>query len=382
MNNIKTYCPLPWIGRNILPSSIQPCCVWHGIGDPLDNAEPLGYSPTFQNARKLMLKGEKVKGCKQCYVDEESGIKSKRLQELERFGIVDKIENKILDISFDNVCNLKCRGCTSGNSHLWIDDEKVIYGQTFFNSKYLENNLEIDLSTVKFIGVSGGEPFLSKKFDAFAEKLIYDDLEIDICTNGTIKPSNTIYKLLLNCKSLYLQVSIDGIGHLNSYFRSRSNFKDCENNLNFFRNLLKLRQNRKTCLTIHTTVSIYNVNLVKEIERYISLTYPEYYFTHRNLYYPPQLSIRHLPQDYKKILIPIVENFGESYKDIVYELTSTHENYFDHFLNFHNELDKLRNESLQESNPLLSEFISRYPKKIIDSKVFFIEQMNKIKCGM
>jgi hypothetical protein len=117
------------------------------------------------------------------------------------------------------------------------------------------------------------------------------------------------------------------------------------------------------------------------MEDYFQTNYPEYALTHRNLYWPPQLSIRNLPQPYKEILIPIVENFGDNYKDVLYELILNEQDYFNHFLNFHDKLDLLRKESLKDSNPLLSEFIKNYPRELIDSKIFFIEQMDKLKCG-
>jgi|LakMenEpi03Aug12_release.lakeMendotaPanAssembly.Ray.scaffolds.fasta_scaffold264183_2 MoaA/NifB/PqqE/SkfB family radical SAM enzyme len=381
----NTYCPLAWIGRNILPTSIQPCCEWYGIGDPVDSAENIGHSPVFLNAREKMSKGEKVAGCKQCYLAEESGIKSRRLQALEQYGVVDTVESRVLDVSFDNICNLKCRGCASSSSHLWFSDEKEIYSHTIFGSKYVENNTNIDISGLEYVGVSGGEPFLSKKFNSFAEKLLSTQTAKNICltinTNATVKPSPAVYDLILTCKNLSLQFSIDGIGHLNSYFRSGATFEECEKNLNFFRNLKTLRQEKSTSLVIHTTVSLYNVNLLKDMEDYFQTNYPEYALTHRNLYWPPQLSIRNLPQPYKEILIPIVENFGDNYKDVLYELILNEQDYFNHFLNFHDKLDLLRKESLKDSNPLLSEFIKNYPRELIDSKIFFIEQMDKLKCG-
>jgi pyruvate-formate lyase-activating enzyme len=380
-----TYCPLAWLGRDIAPTSIQPCCLWHGIGDPLDSGHDAGHSPVFVNTREKMLKGQKVNGCKQCYMTEEVGNKSRRQYAIEQYGFVNTVESKVLDISFDNLCNLKCRGCVSGNSHLWYSDEQEIYGQTLFTSKYVENNLKIDIENLEYIAISGGEPFLSKKFNLFAEDILSQNAEknifITVNTNGTTRPSSSVYNLLLNCKKLDLQVSIDGLGHLNSYFRSGADFKDCLDNISFYENLKKLRKEKETTLTIHTTVSIYNVNFLKEIEDYFKINYPEYCFNHRNLYWPAQLSIKHLPKDYKQLLIPIVEKFGESYKDVLFDLTTNDENYFDHFLNFHNTLDLLRNESLENSNPLLSEYIKNYLPTIKDSKTFFINQMNTLQCG-
>jgi organic radical activating enzyme len=382
----ETYCPLAWIGRNILPISIQPCCLWHGVGDDISSEEPLGHSPTFVKTRELMTNGQKVNGCKQCYMTEESGNTSRRQQAIQQYGVVTTVESKVLDISFDNLCNLKCRGCATPNSHLWYHDELEIYDQTFFNLKYAENNLKIDIENLDYIGISGGEPFLSKKFDDFANNFIKnkhcENINISINTNGTVLPSDSVYKLILECKSLDLQISIDGIGHLNSYFRSGSNFEDCIKTLNFFRDLKKIRNNKLTKMSIHTTVSVYNVNLLKEIEKYFNTNFSEFDLSHRLLQWPPQLAIRYLPVEYKNILIPIVEQFGDSYADVLYDLKINEVNHFDHFLNFHDKLDNLRSESLKDSNPLLSSYIKNYKRSESNSKIFFIKQMNEIKCGM
>jgi hypothetical protein len=31
----NTYCPLPWIGLNVSPGEITPCCTWLGAGKDL-----------------------------------------------------------------------------------------------------------------------------------------------------------------------------------------------------------------------------------------------------------------------------------------------------------------------------------------------------------
>lgn len=377
----ETYCPLPWIGLNVLPTSIAPCCQWSGLGDSLDHVHQAGQSPIFVSTRKAMLEGKKVSGCQQCYNAERVGASSRRKEAIAQYGEVKEVSTRILDISFDNVCNLKCRGCCSTSSHLWNNDEIEIYGQNFLGKKYFDHNVDIDTSNLEVINVSGGEPFLSKKFDNFCGLLLerghIQNTSLLLSTNTTVIPSEKIYQCLLNAKELHINFSVDGIGYINEYFRSGANFEQVEKVLEYFRNIKSLRNNKITTTHIHTTVSVYNVNLLKDIEVYFDKNFPEYQQTHRLLYWPEQLCIKNLPLDYKEKLIPIVESFGDKYIDVLNELKTDGENYFSHFINFHKKLDQLRSESLKDSNPMLLDYINNY-KVIEDSKDFFTKQMNII----
>ena len=381
----NTYCPLPWVGINILPTGVQPCCEWHGIGEDTNSIKEAINGPLFESTRKAMLEGKKIPNCKQCYDAESVGAVSKRQQSINSYGVVTKLKTQVVSVSFDNLCNLKCRGCCSANSHLWHNDEVEIYGQAFFDSKYLDHQIDIDISKLNYLDITGGEPFLSKNFEIFANKIMSNNHAGHIClnidTNGTTIPTGNVYELLLNCKELRINISIDGIGHLNDYFRSGSNFDECLKTVDFFKNLKKIRKDNFTGLIIHTTVSVYNVNLLKEIEDFFTKNYPEYTHTHRMLYWPDQLCIKNLPKDYKEKLISIVSTFGNKYADVLNELKSEGENLFDYFLDFHNTLDRVRNENLNNSNLLLSEYLRNYKSTGINTRVYYLKQMEKIKCA-
>jgi sulfatase maturation enzyme AslB (radical SAM superfamily) len=328
-----------------------------------------------------MLAGKTISGCQQCYSAEKVGAKSRRQEAIEQFGIVDKIATKILDVDFDNICNLKCRGCCSASSHLWFNDEKELYGKTMIDKKYIELELDIDTSKLEQVRVSGGEPFLSKNFEKFSGNLLknnIENLQLVIDTNGTVMPPPNVYQCMIEAKKLNLNISIDGIGHLNEYFRSGAEFDLCLKTINEMRNLKKIRKDKPTHLNIQTTVSIYNINILEEIKNYFDKNFPEYTQSHRLLYWPEQLCIKNLPTDYKDMVTPFVEKLGKEYQDVLNALNLDGENYFEHFLNYHNALDQLRSESLKDSNVLLSDYISKY-KPNHDSKVFFLKQLNLLK---
>jgi sulfatase maturation enzyme AslB (radical SAM superfamily) len=368
-----TYCPAPWISLNLIPGEIRPCCQWHGGCNPDTN---------FTDIKNNLLAGNILPGCIQCHSHEKVGTVSRRQQLIEKYGVVTDSLIKILDISFDNICNLKCRGCTSFNSHLWYNDEQEMYGETFVNNKYLElsPDLDIDIANLEDINISGGEPFLSKKFDQFADRLLkekdLDTLSLTINTNGTVKPSPIVYELMLKVETLNISVSIDGLAELNHYFRHGADFNKCIAMLELFKKLKLERQEKVTNMQIHTTVSIYNVNLLDSIDSFFQTTYPEFYNSHRLLYWPTSMSIRNIPQDLKEKLKPIVEAYGERYEDVKNELNSQGTDMFDEFINVHNTLDILRKESLKTANPFLFDYISRYKNNTQSgNRILLLKQM-------
>lgn len=351
----NTYCPLPWVGLNILPGEIRPCCHWDGAPQPLEQV------------RADMLAGKELEGCKQCYFAEQIGTKSKRQESIEKYGVTDVVSTQLLEVTFDNICNLKCRGCCSFTSHIWHSDEKEIYGKPFIDTKYVESTVDVDCTNLKQIDISGGEPFISKNVERFLSNLTnIENIEIGVVTSGNTMPSETVLDVLSKAKKLYLTVSVDAIGELNDYFRSGSSFQSVLKNIEQFNKL------SNATIIIHSTVSIYNVTYIKEVEDYFLSKYPHFTIQHRVLQWPEQLAIQNMPESLKDIVRPIVENFGPAYNDVLEAINITGKDLYGHFLNYHNTLDRLRKEKLP--NVLLDNYITNNQVKV-DSVMFFKEQV-------
>lgn len=378
---MDTYCALPWISAHSWSGDVTPCCFWEGKGVvAMDATEALG-SEFYENIRRDMLANKQIEGCKQCYKTEESGKTSRRQQSITEYGRTTEVKLKSIDIGFDNVCNLKCRGCQSGASHLWHDDEIQMYGETVNPMKYHSYLPTADLNDLEFIHIQGGEPILSTNFDKFAKQIIESknktNLKLSYDTNGTVLPKNNILELIKQVGGLRVGVSIDGLNGLQDYFRSGSNFIDIIENLNFYK---KLKQDRigPTTLNIQITVNIYNVNTVPSMYEYFKTHHPEFNIYHRVLYWPEQLSIKNLPIDYKQKLLPMFDD-TELFSDVLLELQDKEKDLFDHFLNFHNKLDHIRKETLGDLNPMLSEYIKNYKRSSTDSQIFFRQQLNYLR---
>jgi hypothetical protein len=80
-----------------------------------------------------------------------------------------------------------------------------------------------------------------------------------------------------------------------------------------------------------------------------------------------------MPSDMKEQVSSIVKTFGPDYNDVIEAINLPGKNLYGHFLNFHNKLDKLRNETLPNS------FLNNYiysNQESVDSTLFFKEQMD------
>jgi sulfatase maturation enzyme AslB (radical SAM superfamily) len=383
----NTYCPAPWRSLSISGDKVAPCCWWYNeIPDSkidYNNQTEILHSKTFEDIRRNMLNGEKIPNCNQCYTNQQIGLMSERDHLLKKYGVTTEIELSEIRVFFDNLCNLKCRGCNSGNSHLWATDEIQLYGKTFAEQKYIVNSTyqKIDYRNIKKIHFEGGELFYSKRSEEFLynlyEKGNINELELSCITNCTKIPPQKVLDIFLQCKYLGFSVSIDGIGELNDYFRNGSNFENIKNNLNYF---YKLFENKKNInFEVITTVNVYNINKLKEIEEFLK-AYPKIISVMKPLEFPSHMSIKNLPQEYKNTLRSIIKNYGKKYNHLLNFLDFPGENLFGHFINFHEKLNEIRKETLDDKNQLLENFIAHYKKNNlpINSKDFLSQEMDKL----
>ncbi len=128
-----------------------------------------------------------------------------------------KIKNLIVAVT--NRCNLRCKMCT-----IWKENEKKDIDaytiKKIFNSKYLDDDFSLTLT--------GGEPFLSPKFqDIIKEILVFKPEALKtVSTNGvtTEKILEFLRKYKGKFPNLSLSISFDGI-HKNDLQRGKSKAK-------------------------------------------------------------------------------------------------------------------------------------------------------------
>ena len=89
-------------------------------GDTLSDVKNSKWLKDLQNK---FSNNEKIEACKNCWHEEEAGIQSKRLRENLYWGENFTPGVKALDLKLGNICNSKCRICSSFASSLWAAEE-------------------------------------------------------------------------------------------------------------------------------------------------------------------------------------------------------------------------------------------------------------------
>ena len=297
MNNTnKTFCVLPWISLTTNPDgSCKPCCVSadfikkndgtnYNLG--IDKIEDIYNSPDYIKLRQQMLDNEKVPGCSTCYKMEDLGGKSLRETYNTIFFIQDPrpVTPPIInyfDLRFGNLCNLSCRSCAPSNSSQMAKEiielstittiskfkniRSIDYGE-WYNSLVYDKNIDSQVSNVKMIYLTGGEPtIIQKNFDMMSQ-LIDSGHSKNIMLKFNSNMTNTnpkFYNMLSKFKSVTFLASIDGYGMMQEYLRYPSSWKQIDKTL---KNLIDTGTN----ILIRPTpvIQITNINKIVELFEY------------------------------------------------------------------------------------------------------------------
>ena len=155
----------------------------------------------------------------------------------------DALQLEYLEITVGRLCNLACVGCGPEYSHTWDKDAQALQ---LVPQETLEHFLEHreydldklrteDLTHLKYLKITGGEPFMHIKFLRFLKRLadeeIAPNVEIEIFTNCTYWPAKMNLDHLLQFKKLTITASIDAVGELNDVLRYPSKFSKMEDTL-------------------------------------------------------------------------------------------------------------------------------------------------------
>ena len=282
INDKKPLCLVPWTSIDIRPSgTIAPCCKYRETAEEKLNItevsiEDYTNSPFLKKIKNIMLDNQWPAGCFRCKQEEESGIKSKRILDYERWTTEfdNYTEDKgyiVASIAFGNTCNLKCITCHSGDSSLWRQEYIDVYGVDNVGVKKLSSDAsEIydAMPNIIHIDIPGGEPFLSeiKKQKRLLQRYVdtgqSKDIALHYTTNAQIFPNEEWWTLWQNFKEIDMQLSIDGVDARYEYIRFPADKHKLQQNVEGY--LSKAQTNSNVRLSISHTVSAYNVYYLTE----------------------------------------------------------------------------------------------------------------------
>jgi pyruvate-formate lyase-activating enzyme len=209
-------------------------CCW--IHKKVDTNDPVEVEKYFTWARNLT---DWDPACNRCRDMEARGQESFRVRaniRPDRFGFSPEDQPgdiTSLEFQFDTECNGACLICGPKNSTTWqkyntTDGKEIKKIIDISNEITRSSRLEIVKKTTKFdkiryITFLGGEPLKSNFHLTILEEINkvknLNDLSLSYVTNGSMRPSLEVIELWGKCKSVQINVSVDGIGEHFNYLR-------------------------------------------------------------------------------------------------------------------------------------------------------------------
>lgn len=300
----------------------------------------------IKSIRRSMMAGEKISICERCYTEEDAGVRSARqssnskygalteelLQKTQADGSVD-FKPVYIDLRLGNLCNLKCRMCNPYASKKWIEDWNAIAGEQvlagaerdrlatmdWFKSDQLVENLMSFLDSVKEIYFTGGEPLLINKHFELLEILIERGFAAQVAlkynTNITYVPEKC-FPLWKHFKKVTVNVSLDGVGAINSYIRHPSKWSEILDNIQKMDQFIA--DSPQVFGSIHTTVQLYNLEHLTEVFAFVGSLGGFQKFPYLNiLNHPKHLNIRNAPRGFKAEISEALREWVRVHREIM-----------------------------------------------------------------
>ena len=302
----KEPCKHPFMSVAVmLTGNVSPCCSYTGNISHINDVDNLitffKKNETFANLRKAELNGEWfLPGCETCHNNPAASRKQAFNTRVDKTMPQPDLLNpdlRLLDISFNNSCNMTCVMCNNSYSSAWhnYDDGALskknkwpVRHEWSMSRQQLDKIVDV-LDDIDILEIKGGEPFFDINFEYFLDKISQKNLrnlEIIIMTNFACITDAHI-DLLNKFDKLTLNISLDGTGDIFSWVRGYS-FSDIETRL-----LAQLPKLSKHSIKINFTSSLYNINNIQEFYHWICkiskmtnvsmfinfstiVTYPEY----------------------------------------------------------------------------------------------------------
>lgn len=287
--NFNKACVLPFSHFNAYPMGDARACTMSEIIKDINlnemSIDEAFNSEEYKKLRRDMLNGVENDICKVCYNMESRNSESyrqkanKEYKDSNGWEIKDLVKgikkdgelkpNFIkLDIRPSNICNFKCRTCSSQYSTRWIEEERdynISVGLDFDENKYKTAEKSFGISNESIVNlqeiyIAGGESLYMTEMYKFIENIENKKLiTLNIHTNFSLLKFKKydVFELLKEFGMVNFFISCDGIGEIGEYIRTGFNWETfCKN----VETLLVLENNTNNfCHNFHFTASILNV---------------------------------------------------------------------------------------------------------------------------
>lgn len=427
-NNNTKICALAWGHLHIdTTSRVAPCCQamhidesklsddmkLHSIHD-VDIMDAVN-SPGMRSIRKAMLANKEHYLCSMCDRMEKLNVESARVRHNKYYlsGVKDVVVktnpdgsinpedfNPITtDLRMSNLCNLKCRSCSSYASSSWHDEEKIIAREFPKSARSHSNETRVIkhnfiekvtayFDEVDYMYWAGGEPFILKEHYEVLQHLIDSGRakEVNLAYNTNLTVTRYKNKLLYenyfkHFKSITIQGSLDGMNDVAEYTRTGATWQQLKENFEYLKDVQK-STNGHLIINPCITISAMNIHHLSEFIKFCFLN--EWYdknwdgmiFNFVDSYSP--MCIAHLHEDEKQKIKQSFEELYEWIRDIgspnsvdsfkrivrvMFETQLSEEKCIQNIDYIVNELEIYNvtaNLDWKKSLPLLNDYIERY----------------------
>lgn len=381
-------CKVPWISIALAGNgAIKPCCVYKGGEYSIHNGDTIDSVWKSQDTlRQDFLNGEKPEKCSQCWQREASLGHSRRtwyddkiVNWPEKYELNPPMHLRHMDLNFGNTCNLKCRMCGSWGSTAWFKEEQRLMEinkqfargignlkPTIIPAEYWADKKDM-FQYLERIDFKGGEPMMQDGMYDFLEYLVLwgyaPNITIAYTTNGTKTPER-LKELWPKFKRVKLVISVEGTGKLYEYIRGGDvqSIDQLVENIHWFDQFENLRG------SFNSAIQIYNIfdlnNLLEWFRDRVNAsnkwhTDPNTFKFDCLVTSPPYLDYNIMPNSLKQKAHDIISEKNYSSLQTIkksLENKAYDERNWNLFVQFTNELDKMRKTSIIDVVPYLGEY--------------------------
>lgn len=347
--NSKTFCSSPWFHMRILPSGQLRYCRWmEDKKNPLSsNLNQTDFLTFFQkemsSLRSMMLQGETVSACDQCFQMEKHGKISGREKQLLKVGIkTDNFEKTFRSSTFydefkksaeqdgettlwpqdwqidlGNYCNSNCIFCgPDSSSRLAIEFKKLGLIDKLPPRNWTDNESAVDSfvellaqsKKISYLHFLGGETVITPAFKKILSKLVNrglnKNISIGFTTNLTVWDEEII-ELLKQYKEVNLGMSVECFHPVNDYLRWPSKIDDV---FEIMQRWIDIGQKQKWLIQFRITPTVFSIAHLHTIY--------EYAYTHNIgvescnfLHNPSFMRMTILPKDVRKKIAQDLEDW-------------------------------------------------------------------------
>lgn len=210
-------------------------------------------------------------GCVACIDQENNNIKSYRQGANEKYGLLHNHLNPIVLDFVPNVnCNLTCKICSERASSSWAKLKQIkIYKNYNISTDQFRSVFEsVDLSNVKEINFSGGEPLLNNNIlrylDTLENRIDFSNCTLRFSTNSTVPLTTKISEFFLKFKLVLARFSIDDVEEGFEYQRYPAKWAQCQINWQQFLDTMP----HNVMPSINRTVSILNIRRLNLLDQW------------------------------------------------------------------------------------------------------------------